>query len=115
MDELISRTRSARPNRPTRDQLCIRVQSDPGPNTAESKFPLLISRNILVFGVAKLPNLITLDVLAREIAHRLILILRTRFAQISKQLLDGIQRYARHAHDAAKGVSLDQRRDNLDS
>jgi len=76
---------------------------------------LLISRNVLVLGVAELSNLVALDVLASEIAHRLVLIFRARFAQISKQLLNSVQRYASHAHGAPKRVSFDKGGDNLRS
>src|SRR6266699_4817109 len=115
MDELISRPRSPCPNAPARNQFRVSVQSNPSPNAPIPELALLVSRNILVLGVTELPNLIALDVLASEIAHRLILIFRTRFAQISEQLLNGVHRYASYAHDAAKGVSFDKGRDNLHS
>jgi hypothetical protein len=70
---------------------------------------LFISRTFLSLAqLAELPNLIALNVFASEIAHGLVLIFRASFAQVGQEFLDGVQRYASHAHGAPKGDSFEQ-------
>jgi hypothetical protein len=77
------------------------------PNIAAA-FYLLLERTILLLGVNERPNLIALNVFARQIAKRFVLILRAGAAKIAEQLNDSILGNAGHSDGCADAVSLDQ-------
>ena len=72
--ELIGGGRSACPNAPTRNQFRFRIERNPGPHIPIAKLALFIVGHVLVFGIAELPNLITLNPLTREVSQGLIVI-----------------------------------------
>jgi hypothetical protein len=74
---------------------------------------LLISRNVLLLGIAERPNLITLDALARQIAKSAALIFLASFADLREELDHGILGDARHAYSGANGIALDESGYNL--
>lgn len=93
------------------NQLRIGVNRNPRPHIAITKLALLFSRDILLLGIAELPDFIALDSLARQVAKRLILIFRTCLSNLSQQFENGVLRYARHSHSGANGVSFHEGRD----
>lgn len=67
---------------PGRDQLAIGAQSNPRPKVARIFRRGLRRHHVALFGVAECPDFIELDALAGQVAERLILIRRERFASI---------------------------------
>ena len=70
------------PNQPARNQFRFRVQGNPCPNIPETEYALAVLRDVLFLGVAKLPNLINLNLTAVQVAKSAVLVIRTRRAEI---------------------------------
>ena len=73
----------------------------------------MLRRYILLFAVAKCPNFIALDALARQVAHGLVLILATGRANVYKQLCYGVYRAIGNAGSGAHGVAFNQQVNDL--
>src|SRR5579862_5497444 len=91
-----------------RDELGVGVHRHPRPHVAVAQLALLVGRDVLLLGIAEGPNLVTLDSLAREVAHHSVLVDRADGAHVHKQLGDGVLRDAGHAHGCEDRVALDQ-------
>jgi hypothetical protein len=74
---------------------------------------LLLSRYILLLGVAEAPTLVALDLLASEIAKRSVLIVGARIADYGKQVKHCIEGHITHSRCGTDGISLYEGGDNL--
>jgi len=61
-------------HQPERNKLGIGTSGRPCPHIPISELTLLVVLYVLLFGVAKGPNLVTMDVLARQVSHDTVLI-----------------------------------------
>jgi hypothetical protein len=57
-----------------------------------------IVRNVLIFGIAEVPNLVRLNALARQVAKDVVLVFQARFAQFAGELLNCVLGNASYPH-----------------
>ena len=113
LQERRSGSRIAVSGQPADDKLTLRFNRREGPNVASITAILKHLRlDVLLLGIAKAPNLIDLNALARQVAKNAILILGARRANLGEKTKDRPFRYARHAGRGANGATFDQSRDN---
>lgn len=108
VNELISRTRISRANVPASNKLSLRTNRRPRPDAPVSILVDLVFWQIGVLGIAETPNLIALNLGARQIPQVFILILRTRPARINEQFDHTIDCRVHHARCSADTVALDK-------
>jgi len=99
VNELIRSARVACADVPARNQLCVGVNRRPRPHIAVTPLAFLFFRYVLFLGVAEAPNLIALNLGARQIAQRLTLVRGTGRAEFDKKILNRSAMHSGHAND----------------
>jgi len=94
-------------------ELRVGINCRPGPRVAPAIL-LLLGRYVLFLGPDELPDFVTLQAANPHVADVAVMIRGTGAAHINKQFCDGVKGNSGHADDGAKGVSLDQRRNDPD-
>lgn len=104
--EVLRVPRGAASNAPARNQLGVSIQRCPRPNVSIAELSALVGWYVLILRVAKAPNLVALNSLARQIAERSVLIFRTCAAKVGEQLNNCVLRNARHSHGGANRIAF---------
>lgn len=63
---------------------------------------------VLILGIAKIPNFIALDSLAGQVAKGLLLEFQAGFTQFAGELLNGVLGYAGNPHRGANRATIDK-------
>jgi len=113
VDKGVGGCRAAIRHEPTWYELRIRADRNPRPHVAIPKLSLLRLRDVLLLRIAKVPDFIGLDSLARQISQSFVLILTAHFPKISDQFQDGRLGYIRHSDRTVNAAALDERSDHL--
>lgn len=113
VDEVEGRARIALGDQPRGHDLAVAAERHPRPHVAETEGALLVGRDVLLFGVAKAPNLVALNPLAGEPAQRLILVIGARGSEVHQELEHGPLVHVHHAAGGADGVAFHESGDDL--
>jgi hypothetical protein len=114
LDERTRRGGIPHPDHPRRNQLRVRVDSNPRPNVSAYPVPLnLLHRDVLLFAADKRPDFVSLNPLAGEITHSAVHEADAALAEFHQELRNGVLRNAGHADGRADRVPLDQASDDL--
>ena len=99
-------------NKPTDNQLRVRVNRGERPNVTADALLRHFERDVLLLGVAERPNFIDLNALRFDVPQGGILIVRARLADAFQQTDDSALRYASQSNRGADRASLDKRGDH---
>jgi len=97
---------------PARNEFRIRAESRPSPHITVTELAAKFLRDVLFLRVAKRPNFIALNPLARQVAKRLVLILSTSCSYASEQFRNCVFCYLCHANSSANRIALDEGRNH---
>src|SRR6185503_2776570 len=100
---------------PARNKLRVSINRDPSPNVAVAKHAKLFNRDVLVLGINKRPDFVTLKATARQIAKHFVLILGARFAKVGQELDDSILGNTSHSNRGSNAVAFNKGRYYLGS
>jgi len=100
-------------DKPRGNQFGFGVERNPSPHVTVAKLTTFARRQVLFLAVAERPNLVELQVFARQIFDRQMVEQFTRPTEFNQQLAHGVLGRARHAAGGADGVAFYQGGDNL--
>jgi hypothetical protein len=111
--ELKGVTSIAFADEPARNKFCVRINGDPRPNVANAEPSPHFVGYVLFLCVAKIPNFITLNPLARKIAQYFVLVFPACLTDLRQKLQDGIKGNVGHAGSSAHAVTFNDCPNNL--
>lgn len=106
--KLVSRCAITRSDKVRNGQLGIGVNSNPRPDAPIPKLPLFLSRNIFVFGIAKLPNFITLNATGFHVSHCAVVKFSARRSKVFQETKDCSFSHASHTARGTNGVPFNE-------
>ena len=108
-----SRVRIARADVPAWNQLAVRANRRPRPYVTKAEFTAQFLRHVLLFGVDKIPNLVTLDSAAIQSAQVLVLVLLAGGRYVREQFQHGMFCRVRDSASAINGIAFNQTSDDF--
>lgn len=95
-------------DKPSRNQLGIRINRNPRINVALPENAFTIRRNVLLLHADERPNFVKLEPLAGQVPHGFILVESAGGSYVNQQLGNRVDAHVAHAGCRPHGISLDQ-------